>query len=188
MSLPAKLSQRGIEVVAFNSAQGNSSPVWLSYQALPYKWAADLWSSQATYKANSLVLFDVDGEVYRAVVDNVGIAPGDGSRWALVPFPTVLVNYCTYMAAADDCDDRQQAAEWRGMAMEYLAREMDTVALQVPSVLYDLGNRDVFAVPCEGLSGFFWSVYAPQTGGDPADLTTQISTVCVNEWGDPLPT
>ena len=76
---------------------------------------------------------------------------------------------------------------WRDMAMEYLAREMDTTGLQTGVSIYNFGKRSTFALPIELLSDFVWSDNAPFTGQTDTDLVPLISTVCVNEWGDPLP-
>lgn len=180
-TLPWTLSERGIEV--WGSNFGNTT--FIGYQAVPYRWGAVLWDAATIWKAGSLVLWDDDGEVYRASVSVSGIDPSNVNNWTKVPFPAVLANYCVYMTAADDSDDRDQANEWRDIGQEYLYREMDVVKSQEPAMMYSFGGRQSYQLPL-GTSGFLWSAVPPFTAPGVSGAPTTISYACVDEWGSQI--
>jgi hypothetical protein len=165
------VSTRGLEVAS------STPTVFVEYQAVPYKYAADLFVPNVSNPAGSLWL-NTDGLVYRAIVKTNGNAIENNSQYALVPFPSAISNYCVYMTAADNAGDVATANDWRQVALSYLAREMDAKGNEMPLVQYDFGRRGLPHV----------ILLSPLVADDtfpPAGAT--IDERCLTEWGDVIP-
>lgn len=136
--------------------------VWLKYQVRPSLFSATPWDANTAYAAGQTVYDPASGNCYRARVANTNVAVTVTATWALQEFPYALSEYATQATAADVADDAQQASIWRAQAREFLYREIDKLFEQGQRYFYDISGGRCNRVPL-GLSGFWWSVAAPDT-------------------------
>jgi hypothetical protein len=141
--------------------------VWLKYQVRPSVFSAAIYDGTANYLKGDTVVDPVagtatSGNCYRALLANSGTALTDTATWQLQPFPYVLSEYVKFATAADFAEEQNQAQIWKSKADEMLYREVDKCLEQGQQFFYDIAGRSCNRVPL-GLSGFWWSVAAPDS-------------------------
>jgi hypothetical protein len=168
-----RLSNRGIEI------HGGGSTVWVYYKIPPYKFTDQVYDGAKIYVPGDLMLW-TDGYVYRNLRGSIGVTPeGDATKWSVVLFPNMFLNYIIYMVAADDADDAPTGQLYTVKAIESLHSAMDNEYVQQGPERYNFMNVRPLAYPL-GTSGFLWSTTPPYSQFPGPTIT--LGEVCDDEY------
>lgn len=145
------------------SSLASGSTAWIRYRVRQSTFSADQWSASTTYAVNDVVYYAADGNCYKALQAGNNHNPASATTyWQLQKMPYVLSEYVKFATAADFAEDMQNSQMWQAKAEALLAREVDKCIEQGQRFFYDINGGCTHRMPL-GLSGFWWSVTAPDT-------------------------